>query len=223
MEWIKLIGILIIVVGFIMKLDTLLVVIIAGIATGLVSGMDLLTVLDALGRAFVSNRVASIFIISLPVIAILERYGLKEQAANLISKIKNATAGKVLSIYMAIRTLASAFSIRIGGHVQFIRPLILPMTEAAARQELEGDLDEKQADQVKGMAAAVENYGNFFGQNIFAGSSGVILIVSTLKEQGIDVTNAQIALASIPVGIAAVVLAVIQFKLFDRKLKRGGK
>lgn len=223
MEWIKLIGILIIVVGFIMKLDTLLVVIIAGIATGLVSGMDLLTVLDALGRAFVSNRVASIFIISLPVIAILERYGLKEQAANLISKIKNATAGKVLSIYMAIRTLASAFSIRIGGHVQFIRPLILPMTEAAARQELEGELDEKQADQVKGMAAAVENYGNFFGQNIFAGSSGVILIVSTLKEQGIDVTNAQIALASIPVGIAAVVLAVIQFKLFDRKLKRGGK
>ena len=39
-----------------------------------------------------------------------------------ISKLSNATAGKILSIYMVIRTIASALSIRIGGHIQFIRP-----------------------------------------------------------------------------------------------------
>ena len=39
MEWIKLIGILVIVVGFVLKLDTISTVIIAGIATAIVSGI----------------------------------------------------------------------------------------------------------------------------------------------------------------------------------------
>ena len=40
---------------------------------------------------------------------------LKERAAYLIGKIKNASAGKVLAIYSVIRTIASALNIRIGG------------------------------------------------------------------------------------------------------------
>ena len=39
MEIIKLIGVLIVVIGFILKLDTLAVVVVAGLATGLVAGM----------------------------------------------------------------------------------------------------------------------------------------------------------------------------------------
>ena len=38
----------------------------------------------------------SIFLISLPVIAVLERYGLRERSAALIEKLKNATAGRNL-------------------------------------------------------------------------------------------------------------------------------
>ena len=38
MEVIKLIGVLIVIVGFILKLDTLAVVVVAGLATGLVAG-----------------------------------------------------------------------------------------------------------------------------------------------------------------------------------------
>ena len=78
---IKLIGILIIVVGFIMKFDTIAVVVLAGIVTGLVSGMSFNDIVATLGKAFVENRYMSIFIISLPVIGILERYGLRERAA----------------------------------------------------------------------------------------------------------------------------------------------
>jgi uncharacterized membrane protein len=74
---IKLIGILIIIIGFILKLDTIAVVVIAGIATGLVSGMPFNDIITTLGKAFVENRYMSIFIISLPVIGILERYGLR--------------------------------------------------------------------------------------------------------------------------------------------------
>lgn len=63
MEYIKLIGIVIIVVGFALKLDVLAVVIVSGIVTGLVSGIDFIEVLRILGESFVNNRLMSIFLI----------------------------------------------------------------------------------------------------------------------------------------------------------------
>ena len=103
---IKLIGIVIIVAGFALKLDVLAVVLISGLVTGLVSGMSFVEILRIIGDSFVSNRLMSIFLISFPIIAVLERYGLKERAAYLIGQIKKATAGKVLAIYLLIRTIA---------------------------------------------------------------------------------------------------------------------
>jgi len=163
--WI-LIGIVIIVVGFSLKLDVLAVVLTAGIATGLAAKMDFLKILGIIGKAFVDNRLMSIFLISFPVIAMLERYGLRERSAELIGKLKNATAGKILTFYMIIRSIAGALSIRIGGHIQFIRPLILPMAEAAAKSSKEDELTEKETENLKSLSASVENYGNFFSQNI---------------------------------------------------------
>ena len=46
MEYITLIGIVIIVVGFAFKLDVLATVIISGIVTGLVSGMNIIEILE---------------------------------------------------------------------------------------------------------------------------------------------------------------------------------
>ncbi|MBS5003035.1 DUF969 domain-containing protein [Holdemania filiformis] len=220
MEYLKLIGILIIVVGFALKWDVIAVVLISGLVTGLVSGLDFVQILEIMGKAFVDNRLMSIFLISFPAIALIERYGMKERAAELIGKIKNATAGKVLSIYMVVRILASAMSIRLGGHVQFVRPLILPMSEAAGETSIKKPLIEKQSERIKGLAAAVENYGNFFGQNIFLGNSGVLLIQGTLAAAGYEVTLGSIAQASIPVGIVVTIFTIIQVLLADRKLKK---
>ena len=220
MEYLKLIGILIIVVGFALKWDVIAVVPISGLVTGLVSGLDFVQILEIMGKAFVDNRLMSIFLISFPAIALIERYGMKERAAELIGKIKNATAGKVLSIYMVVRILASAMSIRLGGHVQFVRPLILPMSEAAGETSIKKTLNEKQSERIKGLAAAVENYGNFFGQNIFLGNSGVLLIQGTLAAAGYEVTLGSIAQASIPVGIVVTIFTIIQVLLADRKLKK---
>ena len=220
MEYLKLIGILIIVVGFALKWDVIAVVLISGLVTGLVSGLDFVQILEIMGKAFVDNRLMSIFLISFPAIALIERYGMKERAAELIGKIKNATAGKVLSIYMVVRILASARSIRLGGHVQFVRPLILPMSEAAGETSIKKTLNEKQSERIKGLAAAVENYGNFFGQNIFLGNSGVLLIQGTLAAAGYEVTLGSIAQASIPVGIVVTIFTIIQVLLADRKLKK---
>ncbi|MFO7153106.1 MAG: DUF969 domain-containing protein [Bacillota bacterium] len=216
---IKLIGILIIILGFALKLDTIAVVVVAGMATGLAAGLSFNQILTTLGDSFINNRYMTVFFVTLPAIGILESYGLRERAAYLISKMKSVTPGRLLMVYTALRTLASALSLRLGGHVQFIRPLILPMAEGAAKNNY-GELDEKEMEELKGLAGATENYGNFYGQNVFVASGGVLLIVGVLKELGFDVEALAVAKASIPVAIIAVLVSAVQFLRFDRKLAR---
>ena len=204
--WI-LIGIVIIVVGFTLKLDVLAVVLVAGIGTGFAAHMNFGEILEIIGKAFVDNRLMSIFLISLPVIAILERYGLRERSATLIENLKNATAGRILGLYMVIRSIASALSIR--------------MAEAAAKSHKKEELTEKENEDLKSLSAAIENYGNFFAQNIFIGASGLLLIQTTLKENGYDVTLEKLALFSIPIGIVAIIFTFIQVYIYDKKIKAG--
>lgn len=219
MELIKLIGVLIVVVGFILKLDTLAVVVVAGLATGLVADMSPIEILDTLGTAFITNRTATLFVLMLPVIGLCERNGLKDKAVDLIKSLKNATTGRLIAVWQVVRTIASAFSLRVGGHTQFIRPLINPMAQAAAIAQY-GEIDEKTEDQIKGLAAGSENYGNFFAQNCFMGSSGTLLIVTTLSEQGYPVDALQIAGQSVPIAVASVIIGVIYALLFDQVMKR---
>lgn len=218
-EVLKLIGVLIVVIGFIWKKDTIATVVLAGLVTGLVAGMTPLEILETLGRSFITQRLATLFVLTLPVIGICERYGLKDKAVDLIRKAKNATTGRVISLYLAIRSLASAFSVRLGGHPQFVRPLIEPMANAAAVARY-GPLKDKTIDKIKGYSAASENFGNFFAQNCFMGASGTLLIVSTLNEQGQMVTPLQIAMMSIPIAVIAVLVGVAHNLLLDRSLDR---
>ena len=166
MEYITLIGIVIIVVGFAFKLDVLATVIISGIVTGLVSGMNIIEILEILGSSFVSNRLMSIFLIIFPVIAIIERYGLKERAAYLIGKIKNASAGKVLAIYSVIRTIASALNIRIGGVVQFVRPLIMPMAQAAGEKVKGKELTENELPKTENLLDTIKRVLEYWNTDI---------------------------------------------------------
>lgn len=215
---IKLIGVLIILIGFIIKLDTIAVVLIAGIATGLVAGIDFVEVLNILGTAFVQTRYMTLLLLTLSVVGILERNGLRERASICISKLKGATAGKVLSIYVTVRMLAAVLSMRLGGHVQFIRPLIYPMAKGAI--EKDGVVSEELDEDLKGITNASENYANFFGQNVFVASSGVLLIVGTLQELGVKVEAYDVAKASIPVAVITLILAYIQYYNLDRKIKK---
>lgn len=216
---IKLIGILIIVIGFILKFDTIAVVLVAGIVTGLVGGLGFTEILSTLGEAFINTRYMTIFLLTLPVIGILERNGLRERAAYLIKKLNKITAGKVLMIYIFIREVAAALSLRLGGHVQFIRPLILPMAQGAAESKY-GQLSDAQLEQLKGYSASAENYGNFYGQNVFIASGGVLLVVGTLDELGLSTTPLAVSKAAIPVAIVAFLIAVVQYYFLDKKLGR---
>ena len=116
MEWIKLIGILIIIIGFILKFDTIAIILIAAVVTGLVAGMDIVEVLSTLGKAFVDQRLVTLFMLTLPMVGLIERFGLKQQASKLISNVKKITTGRLLTLYLIIREIAGVASIRIGGH-----------------------------------------------------------------------------------------------------------
>ena len=214
-----LLGVLIVIVGFVLKFDTLATVVVAGVVTGLIGGLTPMEILNTLGESFITNRTATLFVLTLPVIGMCERYGLRDKATDFIRKLKNATTGRVLSLYLVIRTIAAAFSLRIGGHPQFVRPLINPMAQGAAEARY-CKVDEKTEDDFKGLCAANENYGNFFAQNCFMGASGTLLIVSTLTEQGYTVNALQIAMWSIPIAVCAVIVGTLFNLLFDRNLNK---
>lgn len=220
MEWLKLLGIIIIVLGFYFKWDTIGTVLIAAVVTGLVSQMNFIEILDTIGKAFVDSRMVSLFILTLPMVGMIERFGLKTQATLLINKIQGITSGSIMSLYLFIRELAGLASIRIGGHPQFVRPLMNPMVQAAAKTKYKQNLNSKDEEKLKAHISAMENYGNFFGQNLFVGSSGVLLIVSTFQSIDINVSAVEIVLYSIPIAIATLLIGVIQNIHFDRKLAR---
>ena len=219
MEILKLIGVVVVIVGFALKFDAMATVVVAGLVTGLVAGMSPMEILNTLGSAFLTNRTATMFVLTLAVIGLCERNGLKDKAVDFISKFKSATTGKVVSIYQVIRTVAAALSIRMSGHPQFIRPIVNPMAQGAAVARFE-KVDEKSEDQIKAVAAGSENYGNFFGQDCFMGNSGTMLIVTTLTTQGFAVDALGVAMWSIPVAVIALIVGIARNLYFDRTLDR---
>jgi len=133
-------GIAIIVLGFSLRLNPLPVVALAAVATGLAAGHDLVRVISAFGKAFNDNRFVTIPWLVLPVIGLLERYGLKEQAHRLVGRVRAATPGRLLLAYMMLRQIAAALGLTaLGGHAQMVRPLIAPMAEGAAEDPSEDD------------------------------------------------------------------------------------
>ena len=217
-----LIGILIVIVGFALKLDTIAVVLTAGIVTGLVGQLDIMEILRVLGETFVAQRQMSLFLLTLPIIGVCERYGLKERAVEIIKKKKNMSTGKLITFYMFIRQVAAAISLRLSGHVQFIRPLINPMAQGATINKY-GKNNKEVEENIKAASAAADNYANFFGQNVFLGNSGVLLIAGTLEGLGYQVNTMDIAIASIPIAIIAFILVSMQNKMLDKSIERSLK
>ena len=78
MNYWPLLGIALVVLGFALRLNPMLVVTGAALATGLLAGMDLVEVISTFGKAFNDNRIIAIVWIVLPVIGLLERYGLQQ-------------------------------------------------------------------------------------------------------------------------------------------------
>jgi uncharacterized membrane protein len=221
MDYLPLIGIAVVVIGFALRLRVTVIVVAAGFITGLVAGMPPIEILNTLGRAFANGRAITLFVLALPAIGLSERYGLQEEARRVILKIRAATVGRLQLVYQFFRIAVVAAGVRLGsGHVMFSRPIVIPMAFGTAKLEEQKDAGTPEADRIKAAAAASENYGNFFGQNLFFGNAGIALVVTTLKQNGLDADPRRIAKWNIPVVIASVILAFVQYTLFDAWLRR---
>ena len=213
-----LLGIAFVVLGFALRFNPLLVVAVAAIATGLLGGMPFMKVVAALGHGFNQNRNVSVLYIVLPVIGLLERYGLQQQARTLIRGMKRATAGRLLLLYLGFRQILAALGLTsVAGHPQTVRPLVAPMAVAAAELE-HGELDEATAERVQAMAAATDNVGLFFGEDIFLAISSILLIQGVLAADGIQLTPFQLSVWAIPTAICAFVIHGTRLIVMDRKL-----
>ena len=215
-----LLGIALVVIGFALRFNPLLVVAVAAIVTGLLGGMPFVKVLATLGHGFNENRFVTLPYIVLPVIGLLERYGLQQRARALISSIRGATTGRLLIVYLVFRQVVSALGLKdVAGHAQMVRPLLAPMAVAAAEKQ-HGELDEDTDEQVKAMSAATDNVGLFFGEDIFLAIASILLIQASLASFGIALTPLQLSMWAIPSAICAFVIHGARLLLFDRRRGR---
>ena len=218
-----LLGILLVVGGFALKLNPMLVVTASAIVTGLIAGMGPVEVVSTFGKAFNDNRIIAIVWIVLPVVGALERFGLQQRAATLIRSLKNATTGRLLILYLAYRQVTAAIGLHsTAGHPQTVRPLVAPMALAAAERQ-HGELSEVEADKVKAQAAATDNVGLFFGEDIFFAIGSIVLIQQSLKTYGYDLAPLELAVWAIPTAIAAFLVHGARLMMFDRSLGRSGQ
>lgn len=217
-----LLGIAVIVAGFLLRFNPLLVILASALVTGLAAGLDPVAILAAFGKAFNDARYVSIIWIVLPVVGLLEAYGLQERARSLIARMRGATAGRFLTGYLLLRQILSAIGLTsVAGHPQTVRPLVAPIAEAAADQQT-GGLNEAEREEIRAWAAATDNIGLFFGEDIFLAIGSILLIKGLLEQYGILLEPLQLSVWAIPTAIAALLIHGLRLWRLDRRLNARG-
>ena len=216
-----LIGVAVIIAGFVLRFNPMIVVIGAAIVTAFAAGFGIVATLTAIGTGFLKTRNLTLAILlPLATIGLLERHGLRQHAQAWIQRFRNATAGQLLIVYLAVRELAAALGLTgLGGHAVMVRPLIAPMTEGAAEAR-HGKLPDRIRWRLRAMAAATDNVGLFFGEDIFVAFGAVVLITTFLKEAGIAVEPLKVAFWGLPTAGVAFVVHAIRLWRLDAALAR---
>lgn len=215
-----LLGVALVVIGFAIGFNPLLVVVVSALATGMAAGHGPVEVLSTFGKAFNENRYVSVAFLILPVIGVLERAGLQEHARDLIARFRAVTLARLLIGYLLFRQLTAALGlISIAGHAQTIRPLVAPMAEAAVEAQV-GPLPDERRQEIRAFAAATDNIGVFFGEDIFLAVGSILLMVGFLAQSGLVLEPLQLSIWSIPTAICAFIIHSIRLVLFSRRQAR---
>lgn len=219
---IVLLGVLVVILGFATRRNPSSWWEQAGIVTGLLGKLSPQEVLAAFGNNFASARSVTVFVITLPVIGLLERYGLQEQARSLIGKLGKLTTGRFLALYLLIRQLTASVGLTsIGGPAQSVRPLIAPMAEAAAEAKAGGPLPQRLREKIRSHASGADTVGVFFGEDCFIAIGSILLItgfVNSTYNQHLEPLS--LALWAIPSAVCAFVIHGARLLNLDRQLER---
>ena len=222
-----LLGIAVVVAGFLLRANPVLVVIAACGVTGVSAFMSPIHILESLGAAFIKTRnLPLILLLPLAAIGLLERAGLKEHAQASIAKIRSATTGRLLTVYLLVRELSAAFGLTsLGGHPNMVRPLVAPMAEAAAEAQVgatAGALDEPLRHHIRAMSAATDNVGLFFGEDVFVAFGAIVLMQTILRAEGLEVDPLKMALWGLPTAVTAFVIHAWNLRRLDARIARAG-
>jgi uncharacterized membrane protein len=220
---IKLLGLFLIGVGFAFRLNPLLVVVVGGITTGMLAGFSFNEVVAMIGRFFTDNRGLLLpMVLMVPVVGVLEKHGLQERVAALIRRSKAATAGRVAWIYQVLRGLTSMLGLSIGNHAAMVRPLIAPMAEGAA-QARDGQPNDQAREDIRAHAAAAENVGNFFSDDILVAVGALLLIKAFFENAGVEVALGDLKRWSLPTALWVVAVGWWRYRRLDTRLKKAAE
>jgi uncharacterized membrane protein len=73
---------------------------------------------------------------------------------------------------------------------------------------------------VRAAAAATDNIGLFFGEDIFIAIGSILLMVGFLATAGITVDPIHLSIWAIPTAIAAFVIHAVRLLRFDGRIRR---
>lgn len=220
MNYWPLLGIAVIVLGFALRWNPVPVVVAAALTSGLLSGLSVAQLLALLGTSFESSRMLLLFVLTLPAIGLLERVGLREHAQQWIARLHGLTLARLLIGYLLLRQLLAMLGLTgVAGAAQTVRPLLAPMGEAAAEKILP-TFDDADRDELRAVAAATDNVGRFFGEDVFIALGAVLLIQAFYAQHGIELTPLSIALWALPVAISAFVVQSLRIWRYQRRLQR---
>ena len=214
-------GVLVLAIGLLLRAHPVLVVIVSCFVTGVAAALPFDVLLADMGKAFVQTRNLTLIVfLPLVVIGLLERFGLKEHAQASIARVRSATAGRLLILYLLLREVAAAFGLTsLGGHPQMVRPLIAPMAEGVTEARY-GPLPLALRHRLRAMAAATDNVGLFFGEDIFVAFGAIVLMQTILQGEGIRVDALQIALWGLPTAVSAFIIHAWRLRQLDRQVAR---
>jgi len=214
-----LLGVAVVVVGFAVRLNPILVVTAAAFVTGIAAGMSPVEVLAAFGKAFNENRFITAGYLILPLIGVLERAGLQERARMLIGRFRRVSVAPLLIGYFLFRQITAALGLlAIAGPERTVRPILAPMAETALENQV-GPLEDHERHEARAQAAATDNIALFFGEDIFMAVGSILLIVGVLAASGIEIEPFALSVWAIPTAIVAFVVHAARLVLFERRMK----
>ena len=107
--------------------------------------------------------------------------------------------------------------LNLGGHAAMVRPVIAPMTEGAARAR-HGELGAAATWRIRAQAAAAENTGNFFADDIIVAIGPVLLMKGFFDAVGVPVPVTHLAAWGLPTAVWVLVVGWWRCRALDRAL-----
>ncbi len=213
----SLLGIPVVLIGLLVRLNPLVVVTAAAVVAGVGGGLEPLAIVGALGKAFNQARYISLAFLILPLVGLLESAGMQSRARAMVARLRGLTAGRFLAGYFVLRQVSASMGLlSLGGHAAMVRPLIAPMAESAEAASATDVSDERRM-LIRANAAGADNIGAFFGEDIFVALGSVLLVQAVLEQNHIQAEPLLIALWAIPTAVVAFVVHGTRLLMLDRR------